>query len=235
MRILLVTARYYPHRGGLETVVHHLAKGYRRVGHHVRIVTNRYPRTLPAHEMIDDVPVTRMQFLYPQKRFANEKSFDLLAASCWFVPRTAWSLWRTLREFKPDIINLHYLGAPAVFLSALHRLKRFPWVITLHGGDVDGEPHVSPQGMRLFKRSTKQAEIVTSCSRDLATQAIALSPSIERKLRVIHNGVDAQAFARAQHYEHPKPYVAAVGQLVEHKGFDLLVDSFGDVAAAHPD
>src|SRR5216683_3244690 len=127
MRILLVTARYYPHRGGLETVVHHLAKGYRRVGHHVRIVTNRYPRTLPAHEMIDEVPVTRMQFLYPQKRFVKETRLDLLAASCWFVPFTAWSLWQTLQGFEPDIVHLQYLGSPAPFLSLLRRLKKFPW------------------------------------------------------------------------------------------------------------
>lgn len=235
MRILLVTARYYPHRGGLETVVHHLAQEYRRAGHHVRVVTNRYPRTLPAYEMIDGNPVTRKQFLYPQMRFVKEKRFDLLAASLWFVPLTTWSLWHIIREFEPDIVHLHYLGSPAFFLSLLHRLKRFHWVITLHGGDVDGEPHLNPQGMRLFKRSTKQADIVTACSRDLATQAIALSPSIAQKLRVIHNGVDAQAFVKARRYEHPKPYIAAVGQLVEHKGFDLLIDSFGDVAAAHPD
>jgi glycosyltransferase involved in cell wall biosynthesis len=55
------------------------------------------------------------------------------------------------------------------------------------------------------------------------------------KLCVIHNGVDVELFAKARSYEHPKPYVAAVGQLVEHKGFDLLVNSFADMAATRPD
>jgi glycosyltransferase involved in cell wall biosynthesis len=216
-------------------VVHHLAQEFLRAGHQVLIVTNRYPRTLLETEMIDGIPIRRMQFLYPQLRFVKEKRFDLPAASFWFVLFTTWRLGRTIRKFKPDVINLHYLGAPGYFLSILRAFMCFPWVVSLHGGDVDGEPHLSRQGKRLFRRATRQADIVTACSKDLAMQAIALSPSLEKELRVIHNGVDVPTFAMAQRYEHPKPYVAAVGQLVEHKGFDLLIDSFGDVAGANPD
>lgn len=234
MRILLVTARYYPHRGGLETVVHHLAEEFQRAGHQVLIITNRYPRSLPAHEVIDEIPVRRMQFLYPQMTFVKETTPVLLAASFWFVLFTTWRLRRTIREFKPDVVNLHYLGAPAWFLSILNAFTRFPWVVSLHGGDVDGEPHLNNQRMRLFKRATGRAEIVTACSKDLLIQAMALSPTLE-KLRVIHNGVDVELFAKARSYEHPRPYVAAVGQLVEHKGFDLLINSFADVAATRPD
>ena len=53
-------------------------------------------------------------------------------------------------------------------------------------------------------------------------------------MRVIHNGVDWQLFRSTAPYEHPKPYIAAVGQLVPHKGFDLLVNAFGDVAERFP-
>jgi glycosyltransferase involved in cell wall biosynthesis len=233
VRILLVTGRYYPHRGGLETVVHNLAREFNRTGHDVMIVTNRYPRTLPAAEVIDGIQVQRMQFLYPQMRFLREKRLDLLMASLWFVIFTSWTLLLAIRQFKPDVINLHYVGAPGFFLSMLHSFWRFPWVVSLHGGDVDGEPRLSRQGKRLFERVTRRADVITACSRDLARQAEALSPAVEKKLRVIHNGVDARRFATAPRYRHDQPYVAAVGQLASHKGFDLLVDAFANVAGAH--
>jgi glycogen(starch) synthase len=235
MRILLVTARYFPHRGGLETVVHHLAQEFHRAGHKVLIVANRYPRKLPAREVIDGIPVRRMQFLYPQMRFLEEKRLDLFVASFWFILFTTWRLRWAIREFNPDVVNLHYLGAPGVFLSLLYRFRRFPWVVSLHGGDVDGEPLLSRQGRRLFERATQQANIVTACSRSLAAQASALSPSVEKKLQVIHNGVDWQAFASAPPYQHAKPYIAAIGQLVAYKGFDLLISAFSEVASAYPD
>jgi glycosyltransferase involved in cell wall biosynthesis len=189
---------------------------------------------LPALEVIDGIPVQRMQFLYPQMRFFKEGRVDLLSAGFWFSLFTSWRLRRTIREFKPDVVNLHYLGAPGWFLSILKPFMDFTWVVSLHGGDVDGEPRLNKQRRRLFKRATRKADIVTACSHDLLMQAVALSPAL-KKLRVIHNGVDVELFSKARPYDHSKPYVAAVGQLVEHKGFDLLINSFADVTATHPD
>jgi glycosyltransferase involved in cell wall biosynthesis len=235
MRILLVTARYYPHRGGLETVVYHLAREFRELGHEVKIVTNRYPRTLSAREVVDDIEVERIQFLYPELRFLREGRLDLLAASFWFVPVSLWNLWRAIQKFKPDVINLHYLWAPGFFLRILRSLIRFPWVVSLHGGDVDAHPNMTRQGRRLLGRVTQQADAVTACSRHLARLVADLFPAVEEKLKVIHNGVDWRLFAAASSYPHSKSYIAAVGQLVPHKGFDLLIGAFGEIASDYPE
>ena len=68
MRILFITSRFAPHRGGLETVVKESAALLAARGHQVEIVTNRYPRKLPTNELINGIPVHRLTFLFPQIR-----------------------------------------------------------------------------------------------------------------------------------------------------------------------
>ncbi len=216
MRILLVASRYLPHRGGVETVVSHLARELVRVGHEVLVVAQRYPRRLPAHEVIDGVQTRRLMFLYPQLSLLRQKRLGLTAASIWYLLSTTWELHSVVHHFRPDVVNLHYLGSPGHFLSLVHSISSFPWVVSLHGGDVDAEPYVNCQKKRLFQAVTAKANVLTACSKVLADEAIRLSAGLESKLRVIHNGVNTKLFGAASAYRHPVPYFAAVGQLVEH-------------------
>ena len=62
MRILLVPSTYHPILGGVQTVAHNLAQNLIKSGHEVQVVTNRYPRSLPAREIIDGIPVRRFDF-----------------------------------------------------------------------------------------------------------------------------------------------------------------------------
>lgn len=235
MKILLVTSRYLPHHGGLATVVHHLAQEFRHSGHDVLIVANRYPRSLPVNETIGGVRVKRLLFLYPQSRFLRQRRFDLLLASPWYFWRTTCQLARVIRDHRPDVVNLHYLASPGLFLWLLQPWLRYPWVVSLHGGDVHGEPYHGDFNDWLFRAAVISADAITACSRRLADEAAQLAPIPPGRLHVIHNGVDCQRFARAAPFAHPRPYIAAVAQLVPHKGFDLLIHAFGDIACKFPD
>ncbi len=173
-------------------------------------------------------------FLYPQLSLLRQKRIDLAVASVWYLLLTTWTLQRIVHHFRPDVVNLHYLGSPARFLSLVHSISSFRWVVSLHGGDVDAEPYINRQTKRLFQAVTAKANVLTACSKALADEAIRLSAGLESKLRVIHNGVNTRLFGAAPAYRHPVPYFAAVGQLVEHKGFDLLIDAFADLAGDLP-
>ena len=235
MRILLVTSRYLPHRGGLETVVSHIAQEFQQRGHEVLIIASRYPRSLPEYEVINGIRVRRLQFLYPQMRFLRTRRIDLFLGGFWFVVHTSWRLHKVIRRFKPDVVNLHYLGSTGLFLWLQHLWSEFLWVISLHGGDVDGEPHRSRFKAWLFRASLSRADMVTVCSNHLADQVRQLAEVIEDKTHVIHNGVEWKRFIQAQPYRHERSYIAAVGQLVEHKGFDLLIEAFAEVEKHFPD
>ncbi len=230
MRILLVAARYLPHRGGLESVVYHLSKELQLQGHSVYIITNRYPRTLPASEIIDGILVRRLHFIQPHWSFLRRFRLDLFLAGLFYRLWTDYSLKRIVQEFQPDVINSHYLSEPAEFVERCIHRERIPWVISLHGGDVDGEPFMGKSHMDRFRRISRFADRLTACSGFLAKQATGLEPAIADKIQVIHNGVDVDLFSKAQSLDCPAPYILALGQLVQHKGFDVLIDAFALVS-----
>jgi glycosyltransferase involved in cell wall biosynthesis len=235
MRILLIASRYLPHRGGLESVVYHLAQEFYKRGNTVQIVTNRYPRALPASEKADGIQITRLHFILPDLKYLRHARFDLWLAGLWYRFRTRQVLRRIVREFRPDVINNHYLNEVTEFTP--HCLAGFPairWVISLHGGDVDGEPLISRVNKERFSNLSRQANGLTACSNFLAVQAQTLEPALKEKIQVIHNGVSAEYFANAQPYPSERPYIFAVGQLATHKGFDLLIESFARVAEKYP-
>ncbi|MFZ5919802.1 MAG: glycosyltransferase family 4 protein [Chloroflexota bacterium] len=236
MRILLISARYLPHRGGLESVTHHLAQEFCRQGHTVQIVTRRYPRALPATEEMDGVQVTRLHFLLPDWTYLLRFRFDLWLAGLWYRFYDTRALRRTINDFQPDIINNHYLNEVADFTGrCVAKLSvAIPWVVSLHGGDVDGEPLFSRISKERFSRLSRQANGLTACSNFLAIQARTLEPALQGKIEVIHNGVDAKGFANAKPYPADHPYIFAVGQLASHKGFDLLIQAFAQVAGKYP-
>ena len=236
MKILILTARYLPHRGGLESVVQHLAQEFSKQGHQVQIVTNRYPRSLPAVEIIDGVKVTRLHFILPNVSHLKKLRIDLWLAGLWYSIFTIHALKKIVQGYQPDIVNTHYLNEVAEFTGrCLSRyFNQLPWVISLHGGDVDGEPFLSKTNKLRFHTLTHQAHRLTACSRFLAKQAQALDANLSNSIEVIHNGVDVKRFSSAQPPHSDVPYILAVGQLVLHKGFDLLIRAFEPLVDKHP-
>jgi len=230
LRILIVTARYAPHVGGLETVVREVAAQLRQEGHTISLVTNRFPRTLPKYEEIENIPVRRLFFLVPKLSYLRSGHLVEWLAGLAFLPLTLIQLLRILLTYRPDVVNLHYLGSPAFFLLVLHYLLHFRLVVSLHGGDVDGEPYQSRFNRWLFEALLDRATKVTACSQVLLDHALGLAPRILPKSSVIHNGVNTQLFESAKIYDHTRPYLFAVGQLSQHKGFDTLITAFAHIS-----
>ncbi len=234
MKILLSTSRFLPHRGGLETVVYELSQCFRAEDHEVAIITNRYPKSLPGREVIDGINVTRLMFLYPTLEQLRAGRIDLIAAGFVFFPLTLISLWRFIRRFQPEVVNLHYLGDFSLFVWLLSYVIHFKLVVSLHGGDVDGEPHKNAFKRWLFRAVVKRAVCVTACSGALLNQAIEIEPDLEPIGQIIHNGVDIELFRNPPTFNYARSYIAGIGQLAYHKGFDIVIEAFTQVAAKHP-
>jgi glycosyltransferase involved in cell wall biosynthesis len=232
MRILLLPSGYPPVLGGVQTVTHGLAQELRKRGHRVWVLTNRYPRHLPRREVLDDVPVERVLFLYPRLAQFRAGRPDVFLAGWFYFP---WALkqilWR-IRRFRPDVVNLHFAGGMCLFVLIAARLFSFRFVVSLHGDDVEGLERGTRFDRWLFRAILRRADAVTACSRYLLEEAAQWEPGIIGKGTVIHNAVELSSFL-ALDGDRPlvAPYVLAVGRLVPVRGFDVLLRAFATISA----
>lgn len=226
MRIVLAPSAYYPHVGGIEELTRQLALTLLSRGHDVSVLTNRWPAGVGRHEMLDGVDVTRLAFPLPAARPRNAARF-LLAA-----PGAAVALVRHLRRRKPDVIHIIGAGPQSVYLATLAPLLRARLVFTA-GGELTFDAHNVFQrsatmraGLRHILRS---ADAVTACSAYVLNSLTAFG-EIRTGAIVIPNGVDSGEFSMEKQSSE-RPYVLAVGRLVDQKGFDVLIDALASPAA----
>ena len=234
MRVLLLPSSYPPVLGGVQTVAHTLARNLFSQGHDVRVVTNRYPRFLPAREVIDGVPVQRWLFLTPNTGYLKRGRLDLFLGSLYFCPVVLARLVHLMQTFRPEVVNVHFPDAQVPFVLWLRRRFSFRLVVSMHGDEIErwfvnGSPcggHFPQAATRHLRSILRRGDAVTACSRHLLERAIQLEPSVAHKGHVIYNGVDPKRFKNKTAYRHPQPYILAYGRLIHKKGFDMLLTAF---------
>ena len=220
MRVLLMPASYPPVLGGLQTVVQTLARALKERGHDVRVITNKYPRTLATHEVLDDVAVVRWLFLVPRLRQLVDLRFDLFLAGLFYFPLTLARLIFNLRRERPDVVNLHFVGGQAFFLLLARWFTSFRLIVSVHGDDVEGLSQRRDFDRWVFRALLRRADIVTACSRYLLEKAREWEPTIQEKARVTYNGIDLPPALPTRVH---RGSLFASGRMIPNKGFDVLL------------
>ncbi|HKP74108.1 MAG TPA: glycosyltransferase, partial [Longimicrobiaceae bacterium] len=211
MRIALSNASYA--WGGVHQVTEALARGLQARGHEV-VVFVRPGSPLEA----------RMRAVAPVEPVL--RGMDL-------SPAAVWRTRRILRRHAPDVV-LTLMKKDVRITGPAARLLGIP-VVVRHAND-------RPFGRSLHYRLQYGAVATHHVANSHATRETLLRSARWLKpsdVSVIHNGIDAERFARAEPAALPVPagalVIGFVGRFDDRKGILDLAQAWPDVAAALPD
>lgn len=240
MNVLWITSTYpsdeHPGAGVFhETQVQAVA----RLGVEVTVIcpVPRNPAVLRSvkkqYQLHEDIP-----FVYKRKGIVvyRPRYTALPGQLRWAQPdkRIATVILETMKaqKLKPDLIHAHFAMPSGGAARWVANEQRLPWVLTLHGSDVNIYPHYSPSAKRAFIRAVQGANQVIAVGESLQRKTKALTG---RTCTVLPIGVDLARFHRPEQPKQllrkllqlpqDKKVITFVGRLTEAKGVFELVEA----------
>lgn len=226
LRIWLAPSAFHPSRGGVEELTLQLARDYQRRGHDVTVVVHQYPPELPEQDIVEGVPVRRV-------------NFDLPGSDLVRLVRHPLALRRQFAALdklgpRPDLVHVQCASNQVLPLTLWTARRKVPLVLTTQGEvtmDAGRIYQKSAQIRGVLRLGSRQAAVLTACSRRAGDDAATIARRFAG-CTVIPNGVDPTQWTVTPLPD--EPIFAAWGRHVPQKGLDLLIRAFAKVRAQVP-
>ena len=187
----------------------------------------------PREESVDGFRVYRPRYLLPPK--IGGYFHPQLMTAC--VRRCIRELQT---EFDLDLIDAHWVYPAGAVATTLGQEFGKPVVITGRGEDIARFPNMAFKGP-VIRRTLKRADQLIGVSREIAEKMVALGAASDR-VSVIGNGVDCETFRPLRSDELREqlglgkdgPLILSVGELLELKGFHILIQSLPRIHERFP-
>jgi glycogen(starch) synthase len=214
VRILYWTQHYRPYIGGVEILAVHVLPLLRARGHELKVATSHGDLDLPDVEEMDGIEVHRFRFA--EALASRDPALVLDVRGRVAALKKAW---------RPDLVQINLSDASAFFHLRTAGDERT--VLAMR---------VAPEGCRagdgtVLGSLLERADRVTVSSKAVGEELAALSPSVRPRMHVITDAFPAPDLEPSPLPLNP-PRVLCLGRVVEHKGFDLVVDAMRDVPGA---
>jgi len=224
MRILILNHEFPPVGGGGGRVAEDICHGLVKRGHNITVLTSRY-KGLPCREEREGYHIIRVPSLRTKPYTAN-----LLSMTA-YILAGLWVGCRLIRNFKPNVIHVHFAVPAGALAWALSRLSGIPYVLTIHLGDVPGGvPEKTRNWFRLIYPFT--LGIWRGASRIVAvsefTRQLALKKYRE-EIQVIPNGVDVSTYRPVQIRNNTPPRIVFAGRFMPQKNPLQVVQTLNEL------
>jgi glycosyltransferase involved in cell wall biosynthesis len=224
MRILVLNHEFPPVGGGGGRAAEDICRGLAKRGHQIKVLTSHL-KGLPYEEERDGYKIFRISSLRTQ---AFRASLPSMAA---YILAGLWAGYRLIRNFKPDVIHVHFAVPAGALAWALSHLSGIPYVLTVHLGDVPGGVEEKTSGWfrwaypftRPIWRSASLIAAVSEFTRGLALK------KYDAEIQVIPNGVDVNALRPEQLRLNDPPRVAFAGRFMPQKNPMQVVQTLNEL------
>jgi glycosyltransferase involved in cell wall biosynthesis len=221
LRVLQVTARYYPYMGGAETHVYEVSRRLVGAGHDVTVLTTYPGGRWPADEQVDGVKVRRVR-AWPARR------------DYYFAP----TMYHVIARGGWDIVHCqcyHTLVPPLAMLAAWR--ARIPYVVSFHSGG-NSSPFrnaVRTLQLALLRPLLTRAERLIAVSRFEARFFRERLRVPEDRVVVIPNGSSLPTLADPPPAHPGETWILSVGRLERYKGHHRVIAALPRVLEQRPD
>ena len=213
MRILLLTYELPPVGGGGGRIAQDIAEKLAERGHEIVIITSHL-KGLPKETILDGgIRIIRVPSL---RKEAFRAGFLTMGA---YILSGFWAGFRLTGKWQPDAIHVHFAVPTGVLAWALSRLRKIPYLLTVHLGDVPGGAPEKTGGWfrwvfpftRPIWQDAKKVVAVSEFTRQLALKHYLV------EIEVIHNGVDIKKLNPDNIQIQKKPRIIFAGRLMKQK------------------
>ena len=219
LRVLLVTPRYPPLTGGVETHVHEVATRLANRGVRTTVLTTDLDLSLPPVEELDGVEILRAR-AYPHRR------------DYYWSPE----LYRLVRSARWDVVHCQGIHTFVPVLAMLASMRsKIPFVVTFHTGGHSSRLRSRARGLQwvLLAPLLRSAFCLIAVS-EFERQLFAHVPGVPAaRIRVIPNGADLPS-TEGETTEVDHNLVVSLGRLEKYKGHQHVVAALPLLAERYP-
>ncbi|MDQ6670141.1 MAG: glycosyltransferase family 4 protein [Chloroflexota bacterium] len=221
LRVLLVTARYFPFTGGIETHVYEVARRLSDAGVDVTVLTTDPGGRLKSDELIFGVRVVRA------RAWPDVEDFYFAPGIYGYVRKGGW-----------DVVHVegsHTFAPPLAMLAARH--ARLPYVVTFHTGAHSSKLRNAGRGIQwmLLRGLFAKADRLVAVSRfeeEFFRERVHLPAE---RFIYIPNGSDLPEPYPDVSSSTDGPLILSIGRLEQYKGHHRVIRALPKLLERRPD
>jgi len=219
LRILMVTARFLPDTGGIETHVYQVATRLVRLGHHVTVLTTDRAAGARSVEAMDGVQVVRVAAWPRRKDF-------------YFAPE----IYAEVCNGEWDLVHVQgcHTFVPIIAMAACIRARR-KFVVTFHSGGHSSwlRKRIRRIQWAVLSPLFRRADHLIGVSRFEAgsfSRSLRIPP---QRFSVILNGAQMPEISNKPARD--QKLIVSVGRLEKYKGHHRLIQAIPHLLARDPE